>query len=181
MNMMQKMSLLALAVCAAGAVSTVARADDKSWGTASAKVTVNAAQEWKIEKVNDGSFNIGTDGKLTDGAAGGNAAGVHPEFKVTNNSQAAGVFYIQGNGSSLDPNNNIMVYNDEDATKRFKVIPKYTADSSIVQWDGTKNKYKGNSLAAGGSVNFAMYLKTDAKDITPGSYTVTLELFAPSV
>ncbi|EPF0317241.1 hypothetical protein ACSN7O_004642 [Enterobacter chuandaensis] len=183
MNMMRKMSLLALAVCAAGAVSTTARADDKSWGKASAKVTVNAAQEWTIEKVNDGSFNIGTDGKLTDGAAGGNAAGQFPQFKISNKSQAGSYYYIAGNGTSAASNGKILMINDdaaaEDPNKRAYL--KAFVDNTALTWDSTASKWKSPAeLAAGTSEVISFKPQSDTVAVPAGSYTMTVELFMPS-
>ena len=75
MNMMSKLSLVVLAMCAA---TSVAHAEDKSYGTATAKVTLNAAQEWAIEKVSDGEINLNKDNKLDKTVS-------RMSFKVTNN------------------------------------------------------------------------------------------------
>ncbi|EPF0317408.1 hypothetical protein ACSN7O_004848 [Enterobacter chuandaensis] len=179
MNMMQKMSLLALAVCAAGAVSTTARADDKSWGTASAKVTVNAAQEWTIAKKQDGVFNINDDGIASVYAHGGNAKGQYPIFTISNKTQTASEFYITGSGNSLDSNGNIMMVNNDDATKKTKLDPFINA--SKMSWDSTAKKWKGSSVAAGASQDISLRSMTDSAPAPAGEYTVSIELFAPSV
>jgi len=181
MNMMQKMSLLALAVCAAGAVSTVARADDKSWGTASAKVTVNAAQEWTIAKKQDGVLNIAKNGIPTAAAAGGNAKGQWPMFTVSNKSQADGVFYIKGSGASLGTDQYIYMVNDDDATKTSRMDPYEGTSDTDLPWDSTVVAWKGPSVAAGASQDISLATLTSSATVPPGSYTITVELVAPSV
>ncbi|EPF0317392.1 hypothetical protein ACSN7O_004829 [Enterobacter chuandaensis] len=180
MNMMQKMSLLALAVCAAGAVSTAARADDKSWGTASAKVTVNAAQEWTIAKKQDGVMNLKADGGRTIDAYGGNAAGQWPMFTISNKTQTDGVFYIKGSGASLGSDHSIYMVNDDDATKTSRMDP--VVSDKRFPWDGTVVAWKGPSVKAGESLDIAMHtLSNRSAAVPPGKYTITVELVAPSV
>ncbi|EPF0317397.1 hypothetical protein ACSN7O_004836 [Enterobacter chuandaensis] len=179
MNMMQKMSLLALAVCAAGAVSTTARADDKSWGTASAKVTVNAAQEWTIAKKQDGVLNLTSGGIPTTGAHDGNAAGQLPMFTISNKTQTDGVFYLKGSGASLGSGNYIYMVNDEDATKK-SYVKAYNGDT-VLGWDETAVAWKGPSVKAGASQDINLSPMTNSEKVPPGKYTVTIELFAPSV
>ncbi|EPF0317293.1 hypothetical protein ACSN7O_004704, partial [Enterobacter chuandaensis] len=181
MNMMRKMSLLALAVCAAGAVSTAAHADDKSWGTASAKVTVNAAQEWTIAKKQDGVMNLTSSGIPSVSAQGGNAAGQRPMFTISNKTQTAGVFYIKGNGDSLGSENYIYMVNDEDATKKtYLQVFKGTSDYGLT-WDETAVAWRGPSVTAGASQDISLATKATSEKVPAGKYTVTLELFAPSV
>jgi len=182
MNMMRKMSLLALAVCAAGAVSTAAHADDKSWGTASAKVTINAAQEWTIAKKQDGELNIDpSTGGAVSRAAGGNAAGQWPAFTISNKTQADGVFYIKGSGTSLGTNNDIYMVNNADATKKA-LVKAYTSDdsSSALTWDGTALKWKGPSVKAGENQDVILTTVASTGKVSPGEYTVSIELFVPS-
>ncbi|EPF0317373.1 hypothetical protein ACSN7O_004806 [Enterobacter chuandaensis] len=182
MNMMQKMSLLALAVCAAGAVSTAARADDKSWGTASAKVTVNAAQEWTIAKKQDGVLNIDPkDGIPGSKANGGNAPGQFPMFTISNKTQTAGVFYIKGSGASLGSDHSIYMVNDDDATKTSRMDPYEGTSDTGFSWDGTAVAWKGPSVKAGESLDIAMRTLTSSAKVPAGKYTITVELFAPSV
>ncbi|EPF0317282.1 hypothetical protein ACSN7O_004688 [Enterobacter chuandaensis] len=179
MNMMQKMSLLVLAVCAAGAVSTAARADDKSWGTASAKVTVNAAQEWTIAKKRDGVMNMAPDGFPTIAAAGGNPTGRHPMFTISNKSQTAGVFFIKGSGASLGDDQYIYMVNDDDATKKGK-MKALTGTAAVLPWDGKAKAWKGPSVAAGTSQDITLAYWSDSAAVPAGKYTVTIELVAPS-
>ncbi|EPF0317329.1 hypothetical protein ACSN7O_004746 [Enterobacter chuandaensis] len=179
MNMMQKMSLLALAVCAAGAVSTAARADDKSWGTASAKVTVNAAQEWTIAKKQDGVMNLTSGGIPSIKANGGNAAGQYPMFTVSNKTQTASEFYIKGSGDSLGSDNKIYMVNDEDATKK-SFVRVYYGDLALT-WDETAKAWKGPTIPAGISVDILLSPTVNSAAVPPGKYTVTLELLTSSV
>ncbi|EPF0317365.1 hypothetical protein ACSN7O_004797 [Enterobacter chuandaensis] len=181
MNMMQKMSLLALAVCAAGAVSTVARADDKSWGTASAKVTVNAAQEWKIEKVKDGIINLEKDNHYTNYSDNvTKMGGVNTTFKITNGTQTAGKYYITGSGDSASSDGSIYMVKDDDATTKIKLKPYMGDGTQYFEWVNDANKYRTRTdVAANGTQEFTIAPIGD-QTLTPGSYTMTLELFTPA-
>lgn len=171
MKMMSKLSLVALAMCAA---STAVHAEDKSYGTASAKVTVNAMQEWKIEKVSDGVINLKTDGKFKN-------YGANTAFKVTNSTATASKYYITGSGASAGTDGVIYSVNDGDATKKFQVGPVNSNGDGFTLDTATKKYQSISEVANGASDEFKLNVTTNATVLTPGSYTTTVELFVPSV
>ncbi len=174
MKMMSKLSLMALAMCVA---TTAAHAGTKSYGTATAKLKVNAAQEWKIEKVGDGEINLNSEGKL-----GSTVSRI--TFKVKNGSTTASKYYIAGSGTSLGNDGTIYAINDNDATKKITMLPATAAARDVFDWDGTESKYRSKTeVAAGTEDKFILGLSEDiaTRASVPGSYTATIELFAPSV
>lgn len=175
MSTMKKMSLVALAVCA---VSTAAHAEEKSFGTATASLKVNAMQEWAIVKVKDGNLYIDKDGKAS--TIGSDVA--FPEFKVVNNSATASKYYIAGAGASNTDNGDIMAVNNDDATLKIKVKPYDPITKKSFEWVSAANKYRSLAeVAEGESNNFKLAVANKNTIITPGNYTVSVELFAPTV
>lgn len=169
MSMMKKMSLVALAVCA---VSTAAHAEVKSWGTATASVKVNAMQEWGIAKVRDGNLYLDKDNDVV--GLGPNK--IQVEFKVVNNSATASKYYIAGAGASYSDKPEIFVVKDDDATMKYRVMP------AGFKWDSTAKKYLSPAeLGAGESRNFTFSRYADNSVVAPGNYTVSVELFVPTV
>lgn len=175
MSMTKKMSLVALAVCV---VSTAAHAEDKSWGTATASVKINAMQEWGITKVKDGNLYLNKNGTLS--GVGPNRS--KPEFRVVNNSATASKYYIAGAGASHTDNGDIMVVNDDDATIKYKVKP-YDLSGNKFVWDSTAIKFRSVAeVAAGESQDFRLSTSTSlpSHSVPPGNYTVSVELFVPT-
>ncbi|EPF0317374.1 hypothetical protein ACSN7O_004807, partial [Enterobacter chuandaensis] len=123
--------------------------------------------------------NIAKNGIPTAAAAGGNAKGQWPMFTVSNKSQADGVFYIKGSGASLGTDQYIYMVNDDDATKTSWM--KVAVGNDDLPWDETAKAWKGPSVTAGASQDLTMFSMTSSAAVPPGKYTVTLELFAPSV
>ncbi|EPF0317384.1 hypothetical protein ACSN7O_004821 [Enterobacter chuandaensis] len=175
MKMMQKMSLLALAACAAGAVvSTPAKAEDRSWGTAGAKVTVNALQAWKIEKAQEGDVKLNDAGRI-------DAAATLVTFKITNGMDTASSYSIAPSGSSADGDGKFVAYatDDGDVSETFSIVPE--EGTELLAFDGTAKKYRANtSVTAGGSQTVRFRVADTAKVISPGDYTVSVELFTPA-
>ncbi|WP_129544117.1 hypothetical protein [Serratia sp. 1D1416] len=175
MKMMSKLSLVALALCAA---STAVHAEDKSYGTATAKMTVNAMQEWKIEKVQDGNFFVDSGNALVANSISG---GKFAQFKVSNLTNTAAKYSITGVGTSVSDDGDMYMVNDADNSKikikPAKVVGKSTQNFS---WNSDSNKYVSvNDVAANSSDEFYIYPVPNV--IPVGSYTTTVELFAPSV
>ncbi len=168
--MMSKLSLMALAMCVA---TTAAHAGNKSYGTATAKLKVNAMQEWKIEKVGDGEMYLNSESKA------GNTV-THMTFNVKNGTATASKYYVTGSGTSLGSDGTIYAVNDDDATTKIMLRPRPVGGATNFDWDSTEIKYRNlNEVAAGAEEKFALI--TDNAALTPGSYTATIELFAPSV
>lgn len=175
MKMMSKLSLVALAMCAA---TSVAHAEDKSYGTASAKMIVNAMQEWKIEKVQDGNFYVDSNNTFV---ANSSTGGKFASFKVSNLTNTAARYSITGSGASVGTDGTMyMVKDDDNSLIKIKPAVKTGESTGNFSWNGDSAKYVSfNEVAANSTDEFYIYPVPDT--IPVGSYTATVELFAPAV
>lgn len=169
MKMMNKLSMLALAMCAA---STMVHAEEKSYGTATAKTTVNATQEWKIETVSDGVINLNKDGKF-------DSYGTFATFKVINNTATASNYYLTGRGTAQTI---VASRPGLSSVDEIGLVP-YGVNGDKFIYDGHGKYPSPSQVAAGASYEFQLKLTDHEKSrtLTPESYNVLVELFAPSV
>ncbi|EPF0317407.1 hypothetical protein ACSN7O_004847 [Enterobacter chuandaensis] len=153
------------------ACSTVsaARADETSRGTANAKVTVKAAQEWAI------AGGPGTTVSLQD-LSGSVRVGT---FSVTNSTPSASLFYlVPPTPAGATEVRYFMASTTVDGVGySFQVAP------SSMTWDKTRKKFvSGSKLEPGSSSSVNFYPDhVRTSDLPPGVYVITAELFVPSV
>ncbi|EPF0317399.1 hypothetical protein ACSN7O_004838, partial [Enterobacter chuandaensis] len=134
-------------------------------------------QEWKIEKVNDGVFNLTTNGKIAEWGA----AETFVSFKISNLTAAAAKFYVGGSGDSLASNGDIYGINKDDATKKVKLAVRNESGNNWAKWSDTANAYVSDTELSAGATRLVNLGVPIGSTVAPGEYTVTVQLIAPSV
>jgi len=168
----KKLGLIALAICA---TSTVAHAGDslRSYGTASAKVTLQATHAWKIEKKSDVSEKLDVDGHLADSQK-------LASFDIKNLTTAAGDYTISPVGTSADSEGKFVAYKTGELSTTFAIKP--VVDGSELPFNDTLKSYGSlTNVGAGETQTVDFVVASESATISPGEYNVQLELYAPSV